>query len=181
MESLIERAQNGSEHAFRILIETYKEQVFRSVYGVLRNQKDAEDASQDVWIKVYAALPQYQHQGFKTWITRIAINHSIDCKRKRSRSGEELVGEFPNPLEFSRPSRSHNVESILLQKEQKQLVIKKLEEAPVGYRDVLEGFYIQEKTYQQLAHEQNVAVKTIETKLYRARLWMRKHWEEEDF
>jgi RNA polymerase sigma factor (sigma-70 family) len=181
VEPLIEKAKRGSEHAFRLLIETYKDYVFRSIYGVLHNQKDAEDASQEVWIKIYTSLPQYEHQGFKTWITRIAVNHAIDCKRKKVRRSEELVNELPPNMESSNRQTNHFVENVVIRKEQKQLVLKHLQEVPESYRVVIEGFYIKEKTYQQIASEQNVQVKTIETKLYRARLWMRKHWKEEDF
>ncbi|WP_319830087.1 sigma-70 family RNA polymerase sigma factor [Bacillus solitudinis] len=181
MEPLIEKASQGNEHAFRMLIETYKDYVFRCIYGVLHNQKDAEDASQEVWIKIYTSLPQYEQQGFKTWITRIAVNHSIDCKRKKARRGEELVDEVPEKSEIPQRQTSRGVENIVLRKEQKELVLQHLQEVPESYRVLIEGFYLKEKTYQQLAAEQNVQVKTIETKLYRARLWMRKHWKEEDF
>lgn len=175
MDPLIEKAKNGSEHAFRMLIEMHKQYVFKCIYGVLRNQKDAEDASQEAWMKIYSSLPQYENQGFKTWMTRIAVNHAIDCKRRQARQKEDLVDDLPE-----RESRDA-VERRLLKNEQKQLVLRHLEEVPESYREVIEGFYIKEKSYQQLANEQHVQVKTIETKLYRARLWMRKHWKEEDF
>ncbi len=181
MESLVEKVKKGSEHAFRILIETYKDHVFRSVYSVLRNQKDAEDASQEVWIKIYRSLPNYEGQGFKTWITRIAVHHAIDCKRKEVRRSEELVDELPSETGNDEGHRQYFVEHQVLQKEQKQLVLRRLQDVPEAYRSVIVGFYIKEKSYQQLAKEENVQVKTIETKLYRARLWIRKHWKEEDF
>ncbi|MGG1631707.1 sigma-70 family RNA polymerase sigma factor [Rossellomorea sp. NRS-1567] len=175
MDPLIEKAKNGSEHAFRMLIEMHKQYVFKCIFGVLRNQKDAEDASQEVWMKIYISLPQYEHQGFKTWMTRIAVNHAIDCKRRQARQKEELVDDLP-----VKESQDVVVRR-LLRKEQKQLVLRHLEEVPESYREVIEGFYIKEKSYQELANEQHVQVKTIETKLYRARLWMRKNWKEEDF
>ncbi|NEU31758.1 sigma-70 family RNA polymerase sigma factor [bacterium LRH843] len=180
-EPLIEKAKKGSEHAFRVLLETYKDYVFRSIYGVLQNQKDAEDASQEVWIKIYTSLSQYEHQGFKTWITRIAVNHAIDCKRRKVRRNEDLVDEIPPKMESSDRQTNDSVENVVIRKEQKELVLQNLQEVPEAYRVVIEGFYIKEKTYQQLANEQNVQVKTIEMKLYRARLWMRKHWKKEDF
>jgi len=175
VDPLIEKAKNGSEHAFRMLIEMHKQYVFKCIFGVLRNQKDAEDASQEVWMKIYTSLPQYEHQGFKTWMTRIAVNHAIDCKRRKARQKEELVDDLP-----VKESQDVVVRR-LLRKEQKQLVLRHLEEVPESYREVIEGFYIKEKSYQELANEQHVQVKTIETKLYRARLWMRKNWKEEDF
>ena len=175
MDPLVEKAKNGSKHAFRMLIEMHKQYVFTCIFGILRNQKDAEDASQEVWMKIYSSLPRYEDQGFKTWMTRIAVNHAIDCKRQHARKREDLVDELPVKEE------RESVEARLLKKEQKQLVLKHLEEVPDSYREVIEGFYIKEKSYQQLANEHQVQVKTIETKLYRARIWIRKHWKEEDF
>jgi RNA polymerase sigma factor (sigma-70 family) len=52
---------------------------------------------------------------------------------------------------------------------------------PPNYRDVIYAYYITEKSYKQIADEQQVEVKTIEMKLYRARNWMKKHWKEDDF
>ncbi len=75
---LIEKVKNGNDHAFRLLVEKYRNLIFHIVYGILRNEKDAEDAAQEVFIKIYTSLPQYEKQGFKTWISRIAVNHAID-------------------------------------------------------------------------------------------------------
>lgn len=69
----------------------------------------------------------------------------------------------------------------MLIRQQRKLLREKLNDIPDNYRDVIYGYYIAEKSYQQLAEEQNVQVKTIETKLYRARIWLKKHWKEEDF
>ncbi|MGE8205313.1 sigma-70 family RNA polymerase sigma factor [Heyndrickxia sp. NPDC080065] len=174
---LIEKVKNGNDHAFRILVEKYRMHIFHTVFAILRNQQDAEDAAQEVFLKIYASLPQYENQGFKTWITRIAVNHAIDMKRKKVRRREDQTVEF-QPEEFR---GKNNTEELVLLKEKKSILSKRLVELPDNYREVVEGFYIKEKTYQQMAEEQKVQVKTIETKLYRARLWMKKHWKEDDF
>ena len=82
---------DGSDHAFRLLVEKYRNDVFRTVFAVLRDQKEAEDAAQEVFMKIYTSLPQYENQGFKTWMTRIAVNHAIDVKRKLARRKEEVA------------------------------------------------------------------------------------------
>ena len=177
-DELVERVRAGNEHAFRILIETHKETVFRTVYSVLRHQKDAEDATQEVFIKIYTSLPQYKNQGFKTWMTRIAVNHAIDLKRKRDRKKEESHEEQPTKAHLG---LSDDVEALFFQNERRKLVLQKLDDLPAGYREVVHDYYIKEKTYQQIAEEQQIQVKSVEVKLYRARNWMKKHWKEEDF
>ncbi|MFC9597732.1 sigma-70 family RNA polymerase sigma factor [Peribacillus butanolivorans] len=177
-DELVEKVRGGNDHAFRILIETYKETIFRTVYSVLRNQKDAEDVTQEVFIKIYTSLPQYKNQGFKTWITRIAVNHAIDLKRKRERQKEESHEVQTSEAHLG---LSDDVEAVFFRNEKRKQVLRKLNDLPEGYRDVVYGYYIQEKTFQQIAEEQRIQVKSVEVKLYRARNWMRKHWKEEDF
>jgi RNA polymerase sigma factor (sigma-70 family) len=175
---LIQKVLQQNEHAFRLLVEKYRNDVFRTIFAVLRDQKESEDAAQEVFIKIYTSLPNYENQGFKTWITRIAVNHAIDIKRKQSRRSEDIVGDLQQNEPFT-PVDS--VEHEVIFREKKQKVHDKLDELPENYRDVIYGYYIAEKSYQQMAIEQNVQVKTIEIKLYRARNWMKKHWKEEDF
>ncbi|MEH7334093.1 sigma-70 family RNA polymerase sigma factor [Neobacillus drentensis] len=168
----------GHDHAFRLLVEKYRNDVFRTVFAVLRDQKEAEDAAQEVFMKIYTSLPQYENQGFKTWMTRIAVNHAIDVKRKQARLREEVVEALEQGT-IGTPRDS--VENEIIEQDQRRLVRKRLNELPENYRDVIYGFYIAEKSYQQMADEQQVQVKTIETKLYRARNWMKKNWKEDDF
>lgn len=177
-QDLILKIMSGNDHAFRILIEKYRNDLFRTIYAVLRDQKEAEDAAQEVFIKIYTSLPQYENQGFKTWITRIAVNHAIDMKRKKDRKQEDRLDSLTYD---TIGSEKESIETEIMNKERRLLVRKKLHELPANYRNVIYDFYIEEKSYQQMAKEQNVQVKTIETKLYRARNWMKKHWKEDDF
>ena len=169
---------SGNDHAFRLLVEKYRNDLFRVIYAVLRDQKEAEDATQEVFIKIYISLPKYENQGFKTWMTRIAVNHAIDVKRKRDRRREDVTDTVE--YELLTP-QSVSLETEVLNQERKSLVHQKLDELPENYRNVTYEFYIAEKSYQQIAEEQQVQVKTIEMKLYRARIWMKKHWKEDDF
>jgi RNA polymerase sigma factor (sigma-70 family) len=111
-------------------------------------------------------------------MTRIAVNHAIDIKRNQARRREDAV-EVIEQLTFGTPK--DNVEKLIIEKINRRAVRERLDELPENYREVIYGFYIDEKSYQQLAKEQNVQVKTIETKLYRARSWIKKNWKEDDF
>lgn len=175
---LIGKILSGNDHAFRLLVEKYRNDVFRTIFAILRDKKEAEDAAQEVFIKIYTSLPSYENQGFKTWMTRIAVNHAIDVRRKQGRRREDVSEEVENDI-CGQVNGSLETEIVL--KERRELVREKLNELPDNYRDVIYGFYIAEKSYEQLAMEQNVQIKTIETKLYRARHWMKRHWKEDDF
>ncbi|GIO65185.1 RNA polymerase sigma factor SigW [Paenibacillus cookii] len=162
-----------------MLVEQYSQHVFQTAYSVLKNAKEAEDAAQEVFLQVYKSLPEYRSQGFKTWITRICVNKAIDAKRKISRRREEQMadGELIEHL----PSAEEDVLRQLVRKEKQKLLETKMDGLPAQHRDILVQFYIEEKSYDQIAREQNIAVKTVESRLYRARSWIRKHWKEEEW
>ena len=177
-EILVGKVKAGDEQAFRLLIERYKNDLFKAIYPILKNEKDAEDVTQEVFLKIYYALPQYKLQSLKAWMTRIAINHAIDLKRKKQRQNETVL----EPEVFSAVSQPGcNTIALLMRKEQREVVRNRLDEMPPNYRDVIYAYYITEKSYKQIADEQKVGVKTIEMKLYRARNWMKKHWKEDYF
>lgn len=177
-EQLITRILQGDQGAFRELVNLYSQHVFHTAYSVLRDAKEAEDASQEVFIQVFKALPQYRSEGFKTWITRITLNKSIDLKRKLARRAPEQQGDRGEELEQI-PSRDKDTLSVLIHKEKKHELRQKVLSLPDNHREVITAFYLDEKNYEQIASELGVTVKTVESKLYRARQWIRKTWKEE--
>ena len=82
---LIEQAQNGSMTAFRELVDRYKKKIYNIALDMTGNHHDAEDISQDVFIKVYRSLYLYRGDAkFSTWVYRITSNTCIDKSRKKS-------------------------------------------------------------------------------------------------
>jgi RNA polymerase sigma factor (sigma-70 family) len=168
----------GDKAAFRVLLERYRSYVYQVAFSVLKEPRYAEDAAQEAFVKLYYALPQYEHQGFKTWLTRIALNQAIDVKRKLQRQREDPVDwTEAEPAAFSDSPADSDALRNLGAEELRQ----KLGDMPDSYRQVVHAYYFEDLSYQEIAKKHSVAVKTVESQLYRARLWMRKHWKEEDF
>ncbi|MFC5651439.1 RNA polymerase sigma factor [Paenibacillus solisilvae] len=181
---IIEQVLAGDENAFRSIIASYESYVYQAALSVLQHPKDAEDAAQEAFVKLYFSLPRYEGHGFKTWLTRIAVNTAIDYKRKVIRRREQaaapdVMNEQLLVHECVRAPES--VEDDLLRQERSQLIAGYINDIPDHYRPVVVAFYMEEKSHMQIAAEHGIAVKTVESKLYRARSWMKKHWKEEDF
>jgi len=86
-ERLIHASIGGDERAFRYLVERYQNHVTRTVTGMLGKTRDVDDCVQDVFIRLYASLARYRGEAsIKTYVTRIAINRSLDVLRKKKRS-----------------------------------------------------------------------------------------------
>lgn len=172
----------GDEAAFRELITRYRPYILQTIFTIVRHQKDAEDLSQEVWTRIYFSLPQYERKGLKTWMTRIAVNRAIDFKRASSRRKEDIVAELETAISSTGPPHpEHGVEHEVLIKETTEFVRQKLDQIPTNYQDVLLAYYIHHQSYQDIANAQGVTIKTVESKLYRAKQWVRNHWKEEEF
>ncbi|MFZ5515454.1 MAG: RNA polymerase sigma factor [Candidatus Zhuqueibacterota bacterium] len=82
---LVERARQGEKAAFRELVERYKKRIYYLSRDLTGNHHDAEDLSQEVFIKAYRSLKDFRGDAqFSSWLYRIAVNTSISQRRKKS-------------------------------------------------------------------------------------------------
>ncbi|WP_088072830.1 RNA polymerase sigma factor [Gottfriedia luciferensis] len=173
-EQLVKNILNGNKQQFKELILRYQSKVFAVALKVSTNQKDAEDISQEVFLQLYRSLENFSGEStFATWIYRITMNKAIDFKRKQVRLQEHETGE----LNATIPGKNIlSPEEALLKNIDKELIHSYLIELPPAYSDVLKLYYFEELTYGEIALKLNVAVKTVESRLYRAkRLLKDKH------
>jgi RNA polymerase sigma-70 factor, ECF subfamily len=82
----LRRAQAGDEAAFGEIVRAHHERVFRRVVSIIRNEHDARDVSQEIWLTVWRSLKEYRGDAkFSTWLYAIATRRAIDHLRKRQR------------------------------------------------------------------------------------------------
>lgn len=80
----IEEYLAGEKRAFEFLFEKYREKVHRIAFRFVRNQEDALEVTQEVFVRVYLGLPRFKLDSkFYTWLYRIAVNRAIDFTRRR--------------------------------------------------------------------------------------------------
>src|SRR5450755_3759641 len=78
-EKLVARTLAGDRNAFRALVERHYTAVFRLCRSILHHPEDAEDATQEVFVRVYQALSQFQGRGvFGAWLRRLTVNHCLN-------------------------------------------------------------------------------------------------------
>jgi len=86
-DELIRRAQAGESDAFCLLAQAYERRIYSLAFHYCRDRQDAEDLSQEVWLKVYAALATFRNEStFYTWLRKITINCFLNHRRRRVRS-----------------------------------------------------------------------------------------------
>ncbi|WP_337102279.1 RNA polymerase sigma factor [Paenibacillus sp. YIM B09110] len=180
----IKAVQSGGPEHYRPFVQAYGSYIYKTVYAVLHSPHDAEDVTQEVLLQIYRSLPECRLDGLKTWITRIAVNRAIDYKRSRARKPEELYESEANLRTEEQLHDDSNVpaaESIALEQEHLRHIRERVDELPGNYREVVTAYYMEDKSYEQIAVETGLERKSVESRLYRARSWMKKHWRREDF
>ncbi|MCK9861896.1 sigma-70 family RNA polymerase sigma factor [Paenibacillus sp. ATY16] len=181
-EQWITAIKNGGPAAFQIFVDEYGPYIYRTVFAVIRSPHDAEDVTQEALLQIYRSLPEFRMDGFKTWITRIAVNKAIDWKRSRMRKPEELVESLTGlEAEGMITERGLAVETAVIDREEQRQVREQVEQLPDNYREVVTAYYMENKSYEEIAVQTGLEKKSVESRLYRARNWIKRHWRKEDF
>ena len=111
---LVERARSGEMGAFRELVERYKKKIYYLSLDLTGNHHDAEDLSQEVFIKAYRSLKKFRGDAkFNSWLYRITVNTCISQKRKKSVSSMMLQEDFDSEntsQHFNQSEAIHNPE-----------------------------------------------------------------------
>ena len=171
----ISRACAGDEEAFRHLIDHYKGYLMAVILPVVRDSTGAQDVLQETFWQVYRSLPGYRGGNLKYWLARIATHKAIDCCRARERRREELLPEYPE--DFANIS-ALSAEKEYFSKAERARLVDLLDSLPPPYRTTLAGYLLEGKSYRQLADEAGITVKTVESRLYRARKILKNSYEE---
>lgn len=178
---LIKKAGQGDKESFEKIINLYKRYIFAIILNFIKDNKEAENIAQEVFLQIFISLPKFKEDNFKGWISRIATNKSIDYKRKKkSRVKEVQLEDFQVIDTLSRDEGKDNPESLLIKKEFTNKVKSQVDSLPELYRDTIRKFYFQDMTYEEIAKEEKVSKKTIESRLYRGRILLKKNWRDGD-
>lgn len=169
----LRRAQAGDEAAFGELVKANYEGVFRRLAGILRNEHDARDVSQEVWLTAWRSLKDYRGEAkFSTWLYAIATRRAIDHQRKQKRwfvrflpflSNEE-TGETIEPASPA----SGPVEE-LEGAERGERFERAIAALPEKHRAVLTMREVEGLSYDEIARQLNCRPGTVMSRLFNAR------------
>lgn len=178
-ETLAFEAQQGNMEAFAALVDRHKGRVYRTLYQVVGNEQDAQDLSQEVFLKVYRSLAGYRGDAaFTTWLHRLTLNLAFDWLRARKRRPLQVPLEAPPDQEErpvqELPSTDEGPEEAALRHDRKRQLQQAIQNLPPDYREAVVLYHFRHLSYQQIAERLDVPVRTIETRLYRARHLLKK-------
>lgn len=163
----IELTLKGNANAFSFLIEKYKDMVFTLAVKMVKTREEAEEVSQDAFIKAYKYLPKFKGDSkFSTWLYKIAYNTSLDAIKKKSNQQNNVA------IDEITVNYISSVETILdgIEKKERATVINNcLQQLPEDERAILLFFYFKELSLKEIVEVTSMSEANVKVKLHRAR------------
>lgn len=173
---LVDRAlKNGDQKAFAELMKRYWEPVYFMLNRMVMNKDDAEDLTIEAFGKAFKNLSQYSPQyAFSTWLFKIASNNAIDYLRKKKM---ENVTSLDRPIdrdggeELNQQIKGHGLtpEETIIKKQDAEKVHEIIDKLKPRYKEIVELFYMEQMSVEEISKRLDLPVATIKTRLFRAR------------
>lgn len=167
LSDLVSACQNGDEMAFRRLVKKTQENVYNLAYHMLGSAQEAEDMTQEVYLRVWRGLPDFRGEAkFTTWLYSITTNACLNRRRHLGRRLyviddedvlEDAMAEYGDPAEAT------------TRREEKAVLWKTVKYLPPKYRTVIDLFYQKQLSYQEIAELLSIPLGTVKGHLNRAR------------
>lgn len=176
-QQIVSQCVNGEREGFELLIDNYQSKVINISYGMLSNQEDAYDVSQEVFIKIYKSIDKFQgNSSLSTWIYRITMNMCKDFLRKRGRavvySLNDVIGDTDKERDIKDDSLTP--EEVTEQNEVQQAVRDAINALKEEYKQVISLYDLEGLSYEEVAYSLDCPIGTVKSRLNRARAALRK-------
>jgi RNA polymerase sigma-70 factor (ECF subfamily) len=172
-EVLVRRAQDGDMVAFEELVARHRDKLFARAISMMRNEDDANDLSQEAWVKAWQRLKQFQGESsFATWMTRIVINLCLDQLRKNKRQRAESIQQMEEDVggvERQMPTVTFNPTDGLEKTELRARIDRALSQLSYEHRTVLILHEFEDLEYKEVAKRMQCSIGTVMSRLFYAR------------
>ncbi len=164
---ILEKAGQGDLTAFEVVYKGSSSFVYNVAFRITRNSADAEEVTQDVFMKIYHNLKDFGFRSeFKTWVYRIAVNTAINHYRKSERNEKDRVDYDTAALTIP---ASHSTEDELMQRDNEIQINGLLSVLSPKYKTCLILREIEGLSYEEIAAALKIPVNTVRSRLKRAR------------
>ena len=168
----VEKSKKGDKAAFEELVKLYSKYVYTNAFFILRDSHEAEDVSQEVFVKVYLSIKNFRGlSSFKTWIRKLTVNTCIDKLRVKSKTFDKKVSleSFEENYEYIFTNLNHNIEKNFFTRETVKEVLNIIMSLDESYRVPLILRDLQDYSYREIAILIKKPIGTVKTNIHRAR------------
>nr|WP_298992395.1 sigma-70 family RNA polymerase sigma factor [uncultured Polaribacter sp.] len=163
----INKVINGDASAFAYLVDTYKNMVFSLAYKMTKNKEEAEEVSQDTFIKAFKNLSNFKGDSkFSTWLYRICYHTTLDAIKKNKKNNYTFE---INEVTYNQIQSVETILQGIERKERSVIMDKCLMKLPDEERSILWMFYYDELSLKEIIEVTNFSEANLKVKLHRAR------------
>lgn len=176
-QELIIGLKSKDEAAFKELVTTRQTLVFNTILGFLQSHEDAEDVTQDVFIKIYESISQFKGESaLSTWVYRVAVTSSLEFLRRKKRKKRfgfmsPLWGE-DNEQNIELPD-FHHPGVVYDKRETASILFKAIKELPENQQIAFILNKVEGLSYQEVSEVMNTSLSAVESLLHRAKTNLR--------
>ncbi len=178
-QEVVDRVRAGDTALYEIIMRRYNQRLYRVTYAILRDDSEAEDVTQDAYVRAYQHLDQFAGSApFSTWLTRIAVHEAL--RRLQLRKRNQQFDDIEHDEEASMADAESSIAETSLDPEQRASVAELgelLEEAvldlPEQYRAVIMLRDVEELSTAETAAALELTEQNVKVRLHRGRAMMR--------
>ena len=163
----ITKVINGDTNAFVYLVDNYKNMVFGLAFKMTKSREEAEEVSQDTFIKAYKNLNKFKGDSkFSTWLYRIAYHTSLDAIKKNKNANATFD---INEVTFNQIKAVEHILEGIERKERAKVMDACLQKLPDEERSIIWMFYYDELSLKEIIEVTGISEANLKVKLHRAR------------
>jgi RNA polymerase sigma-70 factor, ECF subfamily len=171
---LVERVQSGDREAFGLLVSKYQRKLLRLVMRLVRDAAEAEDVTQEAFIKAYRALPNFRgDSAFYTWLYRIGVNTAknwLVAHGRRMPVMSEVGDEDSEGIEEGVLLRDDTTpDRVLMSRQVGEAVNAAMDALPEDLRTAISLREIEGLSYEEIAQVMDCPIGTVRSRIFRAR------------
>ncbi|MFN7911245.1 MAG: RNA polymerase sigma factor [Bacteroidota bacterium] len=175
--NLVRQAISGNQKAYAELLNRYRESVYYMMVKMCNNKDDAEDLTIEAFGRAFKKLEQYSPDyAFSTWLFKIASNNAIDFIRKKKQAMLFSLDNKTNVHDSDSENHSANLKANSLDPEEHYIRKQKIDTVRLivdkmkpKYKEMVELFYFQEMSHEEISKKLDLPIGTIKAQLFRAR------------
>jgi RNA polymerase sigma factor (sigma-70 family) len=177
--ALLAQLQQGSEAAFRTLVERYQNRIYKTAFSLLRSSEEAEDVTQEVFVEVYQTIDTFRGEAaLSTWLYRLATSRALQHRRRAK--AKKRFAYFTSLLGFNNqvlhePSDQQHPLALLEGEQQLQVLVAAIGRLPAQQQVAFTLRHEQELSYEEIAAVLGTTISAVESLLFRARQTLRQH------
>jgi len=177
---ILDKMIDGDQLAFREFVNHYSQLVFNTCLGFLHNKTDAEDVSQEVFIKVFNSISKFRAESkISTWLYRISINQSMNHLRnnRKQKFAKSIESFFANSRNEKYEIASYDMqpESYVENKERAKNLQNAINRLPEKQKIAFTLSKFSDKSYNEISEIMDISIPSVESLIYRARKSLQKN------